>query len=43
MGFDDFRGSVYELDDNEIYTGEVRPMWDSKNKKKGYSRTYRKI
>ncbi|AVP54396.1 HAD-IB family hydrolase [Clostridium tetani] len=32
-GFDDFRGSIYELDNNEIYTGEVKPMWDSRNKK----------
>ena len=32
-GFDDYKGAVYELDDEKIYTGEVVPMWDSKSKK----------
>lgn len=32
-GFHDFMGSIYLTDKNDIYTGEVNPMWDSKNKK----------
>lgn len=32
-GFDDFRGSIYKINELDIYTGEVLPMWDSKNKK----------
>lgn len=32
-GFDDFRGSIYEINDNDIYTGNVIPMWDSQSKK----------
>lgn len=31
-GFDDYRGAVYTLK-NDIYTGEVIPMWDSESKK----------
>jgi HAD superfamily hydrolase (TIGR01490 family) len=31
-GFDDYRGSVYEMDENNIYTGKVKPMWDSESK-----------
>ncbi|AYD40375.1 HAD-IB family hydrolase [Clostridium fermenticellae] len=31
-GFDDYRGAVYTLVD-DIYTGEVIPMWDSESKK----------
>lgn len=34
FGFDDYIGSVYETDSNNYYTGEVYPMWDSKNKRK---------
>lgn len=33
-GFDDYRGTIYELNEEKIYTGEVIPMWDSVNKKK---------
>jgi len=33
-GFDDFRGARYLLDANDVYTGEVIPMWDSESKKK---------
>lgn len=33
-GFDDFRGALYRMDDNHIYTGNVLPMWDSKSKRK---------
>ena len=31
---DDFRGTIYELDSNNKYTGEVVPMWDSISKEK---------
>jgi len=30
----DYRGSVYVLNDEEIYTGEIIPMWDSISKEK---------
>lgn len=33
-GFDDFIGTNYITDSNNLYTGEVIPMWDSENKKK---------
>jgi HAD-superfamily subfamily IB hydrolase, TIGR01490 len=33
-GFDDYRGAAYILDENDIYTGDVIPMWDSESKKK---------
>jgi len=32
--FDDYRGSVYSMDEKERYTGEVLPMWDSASKEK---------
>lgn len=32
-GFDDFRGSIYNIDSNDRYTGDVLPMWDSANKR----------
>lgn len=32
-GFMDFVGSEYVTDEHDIYTGEVKPMWDSVNKK----------
>jgi HAD superfamily hydrolase (TIGR01490 family) len=32
--FDDYRGSIYLMDENERYTGEVIPMWDSISKEK---------
>ena len=31
--FDDYRGSIYKRNNENIYTGEVIPMWDSKSKK----------
>ena len=31
---DDFRGTLYEKDDNDKFTGEVVPMWDSVSKEK---------
>lgn len=33
-GFDDFKGAKYVLNKDNIYTGEVIPMWDSKNKRR---------
>lgn len=32
-GFDDYRGAIYKMNDFEMYTGEVVPMWDSISKK----------
>jgi HAD superfamily hydrolase (TIGR01490 family) len=32
-GFDDYRGSIYVIDNADTYTGEVLPMWDSLNKR----------
>jgi HAD superfamily hydrolase (TIGR01490 family) len=32
-GFNDYKGAVYVLNDENIYTGDVIPMWDSKSKK----------
>lgn len=32
-GFDDYRGSIYQIDESNVYTGEVIPMWDSRNKR----------
>lgn len=31
---DDFRGTIYKSDENNNYTGDVIPMWDSKSKQK---------
>ncbi|NEZ46945.1 HAD-IB family hydrolase [Clostridium niameyense] len=32
-GFNDFKGAKYLLNEDNIYTGEVMPMWDSKSKR----------
>lgn len=32
--FDNWRGTVYHVDEKGIYTGEITPMWDSVSKKK---------
>lgn len=32
-GFEDYMGTHYEYDENHIYTGKFKPMWDSTNKK----------
>jgi HAD superfamily hydrolase (TIGR01490 family) len=32
-GFDDYVGTKYILNDNDIYTGDIIPMWDSVSKK----------
>lgn len=32
-GFDDFKGAEFILNEDEIYTGEVVPMWDSRSKR----------
>ncbi|MGL4798924.1 MAG: HAD-IB family hydrolase [Cellulosilyticaceae bacterium] len=31
-GMDDFRGTIYQVDENGKYTGEVVPMWDAASK-----------
>ncbi len=33
-GFTDYIGAKYIVDDNNAYTGEVIPMWDSNSKEK---------
>lgn len=33
-GFDDYKGALYLMDKDEVYTGEVLPMWDSESKRK---------
>lgn len=33
-GFDDYIGTEYITDNDELYTGQVHPMWDSLNKEK---------
>ena len=35
--FDDFRGTVYKVDEDDCYTGELIPMWDSPSKRKAIS------
>lgn len=37
-GFHDHLGSIYHLDDNDTYTGDVAPMWDAVNKDKAVQR-----
>ena len=32
--FDDWRGTVYHIDEKGIYTGEITPMWDAVSKQK---------
>lgn len=32
-GFHDYKGAVFALNEQQIYTGEVVPMWDSKSKR----------
>lgn len=31
-GMDDYRGTIYHINDNGTYTGEVTPMWDAESK-----------
>lgn len=33
-GLDDYRGSIYVLNNEDMYSGEIIPMWDSVNKEK---------
>ncbi len=33
-GMDDYRGTVYEKNEDGSYSGEITPMWDAKSKKK---------
>ena len=32
-GADDYRASIYKVNENGVFTGEVEPMWDEKSKK----------
>ena len=32
--FDDYRGTIYKVDEKGVYSGEVVPMWDHESKKK---------
>lgn len=41
-GFDDYRGAIYLMDENDIYTGEVIPMWDSDSKRKSINELVKK-
>lgn len=41
-GFDDYRGAVYALDGDEIFTGDVIPMWDSESKRKAINEVVEK-
>ena len=33
-GVTEYKGSIYKVDDNNNFTGEVEGMWDSKNKQR---------
>jgi HAD superfamily hydrolase (TIGR01490 family) len=33
-GMDDYKGTVYEIDENQAYSGKIIPMWDSESKRK---------
>ena len=37
-GFDACRGTIYELDENDRYTGRLSPLWDSSSKQKEIQR-----
>ena len=41
-GFDDWRGTVYEVDENGFYNGNIIPMWDSASKEKAIRQLARK-
>jgi HAD superfamily hydrolase (TIGR01490 family) len=38
----DYRGSIYHIDDNGAFNGEISPMWDSVNKEKQIARMVQK-
>lgn len=40
--FDDWRGTIYQTDENGFYTGEITPMWDSKSKEKAITELAKK-
>lgn len=40
--FDDWRGTIYQTDENGFYTGEITPMWDSKSKEKAITELTKK-
>ncbi|MDN5305310.1 MAG: hypothetical protein PWP46_2197 [Fusobacteriaceae bacterium] len=39
---DDYCGSIYHVDKNNIFTGEVTPMWDSESKQKAINNFVKK-
>lgn len=41
-GFDDYKGAIYLMDKDEVYTGEVLPMWDSESKQKAINELIKK-
>mgnify|MGYP001030069927 CR=1 FL=1 len=41
-GFDDYKGAIYLMDKDEVYTGEVLPMWDSESKRKAIDELLKK-
>ncbi|MBI6871460.1 HAD-IB family hydrolase [Clostridium aciditolerans] len=41
-GFDDYKGAIYLMDKDEVYTGEVLPMWDSESKRKAIDELIKK-
>lgn len=41
-GVTDFRGSVYKVDENNNFTGEIMRMWDSDNKQKSIDELVKK-
>lgn len=36
-GFNDYIGSIYEMDEDNKYTGKIKPMWDSESKERAIS------
>jgi len=42
-GFNHYIGSTYVTDENNLYTGEVLPMWDSANKKEAIKKLVNKF
>ena len=41
-GADDYRASIYKVNENGVFTGEVEPMWDEKSKKEAIKNFCRK-
>lgn len=39
---DDYRGTIYQIDGNNLYSGDIIPMWDSESKKKAIAELTKK-